>query len=177
MPVLVVLVLVLTCLVCTCRSGFSSALFCDFDFCRWTHKPNCPMRDSIKSYKYRRKNQCAHGCVIVSDHAEYCTKLFQKICIGQQGLRHAMSSALHAGELINPKCTVSKENMLAPSPSKWSLHRLHANTMETTSFYKVQVQATRRHTATTAIYNSFLNVASTQTPASTIRRGVVQVQV
>ena len=97
-PVLVVLVLVLTCLVCTCRSGFSSALFCDFDFCPWTHKPNCPMRDSIKSYKYRRKNQCAHGCVIVSDHAEYCTKLFQKICIGQQGLRHPMSNALDAGD-------------------------------------------------------------------------------
>ena len=60
-----------TCLVCTCRGGLSSALFCDFDFCPWTHKPNCPMRDSIKSYKYRRTNQCANGCVIVSDHAEH----------------------------------------------------------------------------------------------------------
>ena len=72
-----------------------------------------------------------------------------------------MSNALDAGDLIDTKCTVGKENMLAPSPSKWSLHRLHANAMETKSFYKVQVQATSRHTATTAIYNSFLNVAST----------------
>ena len=81
-----------------------------------------------------------------------------------------------AEKLLFRECTVGKENILAPSPSKWSLHRLHANTMETTSFYKVQVQATRRHTATTAIYNSFLNVASTQTPVSTIRR-VLQVHV
>ena len=155
------------CRACTCTRyllvlyirvevGFSSALFCDFDFCPRTHKPNCPMRDSIKSYKHRRTNQCANG----RHPFRSCRVLYEALLESMHWTAGPEPSheqcSFDAGELINTKFTGGKENMWALSPSKWPT--LPWKPSHST---KKKVQATRRHTATTAIYNSFLNVAST----------------